>query len=616
MMIDNKGMLLLRKNIIQIIKFCAVLFFSVQVYSAPVPNFDKPVSLTAREQAITVFMQELFGQIDVPVVVDSRVEGKVNASFSSLPAQEVFEDVGRSFGLVVYYDGAVAYIYTANNISQRFLATPKHMTNRILKNVYSLGLTDQQNQLRSSNDGGLVVRGTKRFIEQIEELVYVTKSNVEFYQPPLSFKVFYLKYAWAQDVTMRFGGREVIIPGVASTLRFLTDDSSNNYLSEPVDTLGNTSQLASAQQGLRGQGLANISTEGRLGLDGGAVSPIPVMDAGRLRGPIDSNGESIRIGVDPRLNAIIVRDSPDRMSRYKALIDALDIEPQMLEIEATIIDVNTDRLRELGINWRGIRGDDQLLFGDGSTSDLNLNVDRTITPLGRGGFASFVTGNTFKFIGRINALEAKGAARIASSPHVLTLSNVEAIFDTSSTFYVRLEGEDEVDLFNVSVGTSLRVTPHVFKDNGEAKIKLLITIEDGQQENQSVDNIPVVRRSTINTQALINANESVLIGGLVRETTEESVDKVPLLGDVPVFGNLFKSKTKKAERIERMFLISPRLASSRQRNKERISLLQNQTVEPIFGNADPDKLKNAALESKPLYQHTDFFDDAEEYSRN
>lgn len=559
-----------------------LLFSMTKVYAGPIPNFDQEVSLTAREQPINTFMQELFGQIGVPVLLDTRIEGNINGRFSGTTAREVFDDLAKSFGLIAYYDGAVTYIYTANDMSQYFLSTPKHLNNQIVKGAYDLGLPDARNEIQPARGGGLVVRGTKRFVEQIKELVFAAKNNTDFYQLPMSFKVFYLKYAWAQDVTVNFAGKQAVIPGVASTLRYLTDDNSA-YLHAAQQSGG--SDNANTSAGLRGQGLANVNTEGRLGLDASAI-PLPMMNAGALPGLGSSD---VRIGVDPRLNAVIVRDSPDRMSRYKELIDALDVEPQMLEIEATIIDINTDRLRELGINWRSIRDNDQFLFGSGGGSDLALNEGQVITPQGLGGFASFVFGDRVKFITRINALETKGAARVVSSPHVLTLSNVEALFDTSSTFYVRLAGDEEVDLFNISVGTSLRVTPHVFKDNGTAKIKLLINIEDGQQEDQLVDNIPVLRKSLINTQALINANESVLIGGLVREASIDRVNKVPLLGDVPVLGNLFKSKEKRTERIERMFLISPRLVSPDRQSREAASYTNGETSTLAAGQGSLQK---------------------------
>src|SRR5690606_14654138 len=170
----------------------------------------------------------------------------------------------------------------------------------------------------------------------------------------------------------------------------------------------------------------------------------------------------VRIEADQRLNAVIVRDSADRLPRYEQLIAALDVEPQSLEIEATIIDVNVDRARELGVNWRW--------NDDGREGAFNGSLPIN----GPGGVASVVMGSAAQFIARIRALQTDGAARVVSSPQVVTLSNVEAIFDNSSTFFVRVAGREEVDLFNVSAGTSLRVTPHVFRDVGQTRIKLLV----------------------------------------------------------------------------------------------------------------------------------------------
>lgn len=129
---------------------------------------------------------------------------------------------------------------------------------------------------------------------------------------------------------------------------------------------------------------------------------------------------------------------------------------------------------------------------------------------------------------------------------------------------MRVSGRDEVDLFKVSAGTALRVTPHVFQDGDAVRIKLLVQIDDGQILPQElVDTMPMVERSSLNTQALIVAGESLLIGGMVRETTSEGVTKVPLLGDIPILGHLFKTTTNEADRMERLFLISPRLVPAR-----------------------------------------------------
>ena len=146
----------------------------------------------------------------------------------------------------------------------------------------------------------------------------------------------------------------------------------------------------------------------------------------------------------------------------------------------------------------------------------------------------------------------------------MTLSNVEALYDTTKSFYVKVQGRNEVDLFRVEAGTTLRVTPHVFKEGNDVRIKLLVQIEDGDFDfERSVDTMPTVNRSAINTQALIMAGESLLIGGMTREKSSEGVTKVPFLGDIPVLGNLFKTTERGGEHKERLFLISPRLVPAR-----------------------------------------------------
>jgi type III secretion protein C len=557
-----------------------VLAFLVIVSSissaAETPKLNQKITIIAREQPIDSFLQELFGQLSIPVVVDETVKGTVNGSFENISANMIFSDISKSFGLIKYYDGAILYIYTSNNIIRRIIPASSSISQRIVRAASDLNLTDRRNSIRKAVEGGLVVTGTKRFIEQVDELVFAAENGLKNYEAPVGFKVFYLKYAWAQDVTMTFAGKQVVIPGVATILRQLVQEAPQLiYTNTLQDSL-----LKPTTPGLKGQGLNSFGNSERVGLPDSVNIAHTNSDKSQYIQPVAANAQvvsqstRVRIQADPRLNAVIIRDSPDRMSRYQSLIDSLDVEPQMLEIEATIIDINTAKLKELGINWRWQNNDDEVLFGSGDEdSDRRLNTGSTITPFGKGGFISFVLGDNAKFIGRISALESKGAAHIVSRPHVITLSNVEAIFDTSSTFYVRVAGREEVDLYNVSIGTSLRVTPHVFKDNGNAKIKLLVTIEDGQQTDQRVDEIPVVSRSAINTQALINAGESVLVGGLVREVKKDNEDKIPLLGDIPIMGNLFKTTNKQTTRVERLFLITPKLAVQKLKSSDKLSSL-------------------------------------------
>jgi type III secretion protein C len=543
----------------------------------PIPFGQREVELTAREQPIAGFVQDLFGRIDIPVQISPSIKGNVNGNFSG-SAERTWRNIARAFNLVEYYDGAVLHVYSPADLNTRTLPLSPNTATRVARAVDELKLNDARNTIRTTREGALIVSGVKRFIEQVEEIARA-QALTDRAGAPTGFRVFYLRYAWAQDVTMTFGGRQVMLPGVASIVRGLmtsnprTQVATSNYETPSSNTVPgmrsrgrNLGVLGNAEADLQQPSAPTLAAA--LANAPGGVSTGNGVQAAASQ-PIGADpGNLVRVEADPRLNAVIVRDVPSRMAVYEQLINSLDVEPQLLEIEATIIDINTDRMRELGVNWRWTRDRGSVLFGNGTDSDLRLNpllAPGDITPSGNGFSFSGILGGRNDFVARINALQQQGAAKVVSNPQVVTLSNVEAVFDTSNTFYVRVAGRDEVDLFNVSAGTTLRVTPHVFKDNNEVRIKLLVNIEDGSLTERNVDSLPVVSRSALSTQALIYEGESLLVGGLVRESSGDQVTKVPLLGDIPLLGALFRSTKKSDGRIERMFLIQPRLSSGRGR---------------------------------------------------
>lgn len=547
------------------------------VTAAPLPLEGRQIDMTAREQPIASFLQDFFGTLDMPVSVSSNAKGAVNGVFRG-PADRVLGNILRSFGLIAYYDGTVVHVYTPGEVTTRTFSMPPGGATGVIGTAREMQLTDARNVLRVSQNGALIASGSRRFVEMVGELASGQQSQATRLAP-LGFKVYHLRYAWAHDVTAQFGGGTTVIPGVASILRSLLT-TQRGSASPPL-----TQFRSGGEQSLRDQGLRRRS-QGTLGAPGanpmmptadtvqqawgqrpGGVE-LAVLDARLLDGLRETpTAGQARVEADTRLNAVIVRDLPERLPYYDELIKSLDVEPQAIEIESTIIDLNTDKLRELGVNWRFSGDRASFLFGNGTSSDASLlgtTPVQDITPVGQGGFLSLVLGGRNNFIARINAMQNQGVARVVSSPQIMTLSNVEALFDSNRSFYVRVAGREEVDLFKVSAGTTLRVTPHVFQEGQDVRIKLLVQIEDGQiSTTEQVDQIPVVERSSINTQALIVAGESLLIGGMVRERTTEGVTKVPLLGDIPLLGHLFRNSTDTAVRYERLFLISPRLVPAR-----------------------------------------------------
>jgi type III secretion protein C len=172
------------------------------------------------------------------------------------------------------------------------------------------------------------------------------------------------------------------------------------------------------------------------------------------------------------------------------------------------------------------------------------------------------------FLARVNVLEAQGKAKIISRPSIITFDNIESHFKHTNTFYVRVAGDGDASLFQISTGITLKVTPHIIDNSGAPEIQLVVNIEDGAITEEQVDGLPVVKNSRINTQAVVKENESLLIGGLIHEDEGTVEHKVPVLGDIPILGHLFRYKKDETSKSERLFLIAPKVHISNRLNPD------------------------------------------------
>jgi type III secretion protein C len=272
------------------------------------------------------------------------------------------------------------------------------------------------------------------------------------------------------------------------------------------------------------------------------------------------------VQADARQNAVVVRDRKEKMSYYENIINLLDAPVGLVEIRATIMDVDSRNLEELGVEWEYASTDpdhDTVTKGGLNTTGLFSEEDGLQLPVGDGlNLATIIGDATDHFLSRVYALQQKGHAKILSRPSVLTLNNVEAQLEHSQTFYVRVAGDEEVDLFDINAGVILRVTPHIIKEENHNLIKLAIQIEDGELSDERVDEIPVVKKSIVNTQAVVGQKESLLIGGYLEERNINSRRSVPCLGEVPLLGWLFSKQSTSDHEFERLFLITPTIVRS------------------------------------------------------
>ena len=331
------------------------------------------------------------------------------------------------------------------------------------------------------------------------------------------------------------------------------------------------------------------------GSDGGpqaTVAPVPLA-SGQESAGIDPPAAPARtaapiIRADARNNAVLVRASADMMPAIENMIASLDRRPGMLEIDASIIEITEQGLQELGVDWRahsshldfetgngqstqtGYPGSvDPPGFagpsGSGSISTLSSAAGSAVSSTPAGAVLTAVIGGTGRYLlSRISALEQTDNARITASPKVATLDNMEAVMDNKQTFYVPVQGFESGSLFSISAGVALRVLPSVVSVGEKPQIRLDVHIEDGKLTSATVGQLPIVNKSTIDTQALIEQGQSLLIAGYTEDQDDRSEAGVPLLSKIPVIGNLFRFKHHDGRKFQRLFLLTPRIVSAAQ----------------------------------------------------
>jgi type III secretion protein C len=125
-----------------------------------------------------------------------------------------------------------------------------------------------------------------------------------------------------------------------------------------------------------------------------------------------------------------------------------------------------------------------------------------------------------------------------------------------------VQGYQSGDLYSVSAGVSLRVLPSIVADQATPQIRLDVHIEDGQLTSQVVGQLPVVSNSTIDTQALIEEGQSLLIAGYTVDQDDSSTSGVPGLSKLPLIGKLFQFKHHQGQKFQRLFLLTPRIVTA------------------------------------------------------
>jgi type III secretion protein C len=529
---------------------CVVLAFTVGTcLAADSPWTHKRFVYRADGKRLSEVFQDFAASQGLPVVVDASVEGTVNGQFNAKPEQ-FLDATAKTYGLVWYFDGVTLFIYPSRTMASRVYRMRGYTSEQVRQMLQSLGLGDARFPLRFNEaEQTLLAYGPPRHLELVQTVIDALDGSARD-QVGKSIKVFQLKHAAASDVVS--GGTR--IPGLASVLnKVFSGRDGQNFGDELKQQVNDAAERA---EKLRSAAL-NFSLLGA----GDKASKDGVRDAGgRQLAPESQTAEVDRerpyFQAEESTNSIIVRGTPERMPQYEALIRQLDVPQDMVEIEASIIDVNTDAFDSLGISWDFTRNGNRVTVSPGTYSSDGLNESMV------GNNITTVVGDAGRqLLSRIRALEGGGKARVVARPKVLGADNRQATMVDKRVASVRVAGNLDANLFTIEAGTTVQVVPHIVNLSDRRDLRLTLYIEDGSFEGAVVDSVPIIKRTQIRTEATIREGESLLVGGISVESDSHGRSGLPGLSRIPLLGALFRHDEVKTFRSERLFLITPKIVA-------------------------------------------------------
>ncbi|PFG55156.1 type IV pilus assembly protein PilQ [Vibrio sp. ES.051] len=289
--------------------------------------------------------------------------------------------------------------------------------------------------------------------------------------------------------------------------------------------------------------------------------------------------------IDERTNSLLIRELPENIRVIREIIESLDIPVKQVQIEARIVTINEGNMDELGIRWgfTSINGDNTvggsiennlatigLYDGGGEGEDggsgvgiddfLNVNLAATSPNASSIAFQVAKLGSDTLLDLELSALQQESKAEIISSPRLITTNKKPAYIEQGTEIpYLESSSSGATSVAFKKAVLSLKVTPQITPDN-RLVLDLSVTQDRlGQVVKTGTGEAVAIDTQRIGTQVLVNNGETVVLGGIFQHSITNSVDKVPLLGDLPLLGALFRRSYENVGKSELLIFVTPKV---------------------------------------------------------
>ncbi len=581
-------------------------------------SWAQPVSLNLKNADIRSVIDMVSGITGKNFIVDPRVKGKVTL-VSSTPVEpdevyDIFLSIMKVHGYVALEEGGVVNILPANEGVRGAPLNPdtgndSQMQVQVVsvRNVKATQLVPALKPLVSKNghlsahasSNTLVISDTRRRLRRLIEIV--RRLDV---QEDSGLEAVKLEHAAASQVIKTLqpllggggkGQNSVFGEGVSgSDIKLAADDRSNTVL------MTGSKQVRRRLRALVKQMDTPIAHQGEtrvVYLKFAKAVDLAEVLRNTLVQTYQANSKSrknqntterqVIVQADEGMNALLITAGPDQHAEIQSVIQALDVRRAQVLVESLIVEMSDDKARSLGIQWLAAHED---------VAPLSNASTLAATALQQGNLVGLIKAGKGLNIGVLaRALSNDGDANILSTPSLITLDNAEAEINVGREVpfvtgsYTNSSGSSGADnpfttIQRNDVGLTMKITPQI---NQGSTIRLDIDQEisnllPGAAAQFGASDL-VTSKRTIKTSVVVEDGNILVLGGLVDDTLRESQVKIPVLGDVPVLGQLFSYRQATKEKRNLMIFIRPKILrdaeSSRALSEQRYAGIRDQQLE-------------------------------------
>jgi general secretion pathway protein D len=565
------------------------------------------VSIDFNNVDINVFIKFISELTGTNFVIDQRVRGKVTiispSKISLKEAYKVFESVLEVHGYTTVTSGEVIKIIPSPDARSKSIETKlreeatapgdrvvtqliplKYADPVEVKRLFTPMVSKSSVILAYAPTNTLIVTDVysniKRLIRILKE-IDITGIGQELSVIPIEFAdatkmVNLLSTVFKPTAKKRKGATQKEITMVA-------DERTNTIvlLTSEIDTLRIKRLVAMIDRETpRGKGKIHVyycenATAEELAK---VLQNVPSQPAGQTKGkqPAPLVAGDVRISADKATNSLIILADKEDYMVLEEVIKKLDIPRAMVYIESLIMEVDADKSLDIGVDWAAFGKvnlfDKETVVGGGFRQGFVAPEELLQGGLTVGLLSEPVTiaGVTVSNITAIvNAVKTDNDFRILSTPQILTTDNEEARITVGENRPYQTRSTTDVsggtfESFEYrDVGKILKITPHVTEGRlVRMTISLEVTDIDQQATATTSSTLPVTLKRTVDTTVIVKDSQTVVIGGLIDDATRKNESKVPVLGDMPILGWLFKNQRYENERTNLYVFLTPRVIKS------------------------------------------------------